>query len=148
VSITGYASNEIHIGCPGRAGVNLPWVRKYDCENDEMYFISQGEGQSFIVGDTDGLVSLKNSLDITCTAFSASSSSGPAAMYMEESQINGYGLIYRGGPFDFETDDDGVIFTNLGNLGIPKLYLQSFNVNFNPGEVPTATYSFVHHIKT
>jgi len=147
VSITGYAVDStqsdsgIHTGCPGRAGVSIPWVRRYDCDNDELYLISGGQGSSFVAGEVNGLASLIIATGRSFPSISASSTSGPATIYMETSQEEGYGLNYGGGPIAFDTRDE-LIISNFG-VGEGPLYLQNFSVEFNPGEIPTASYSFL-----
>jgi hypothetical protein len=71
VSITAYASNSVWIGCPAKAGLSVPYVRKYDCDLDIVYFISSGQGQSFVSGDAQGLDNVKILLD-TFVSMSAS----------------------------------------------------------------------------
>ena len=34
INITAYATDQPWIGCPARAGVSIPYLRKYDCKND------------------------------------------------------------------------------------------------------------------
>jgi hypothetical protein len=147
VSITGYAvestqnDSGIHTGCPGRAGVSIPWVRRYDCEDDVLYLIAGGQGSSFIAGDIEGSASLVIPSGRSFPSISASSTSGPSTVYMETSQEEGYGLDYKGGPIAFDTRDE-LIIANFG-VGEGPLYLQNFSVEFNPGEIPSATYSFL-----
>ncbi|MGD9158770.1 MAG: hypothetical protein PVG39_10220 [Desulfobacteraceae bacterium] len=147
VSITGYAvtptgeDSGVHTGCPGRAGVSIPWVRRYDCDNDDLYLISAGQGSSYVAGDIEGLASLVVSTGRSFPSLNASSTSGPATIYMETEQEEGYGLDYNGGPISFDTREELVI-NNFG-VGSGPLYLQSFSVEFNPGEIPTASYSFL-----
>jgi len=147
VSITGYAvtptgnDSGIHTGCPGRAGVSIPWVRRYDCDNDILYLIPGGQGSSFIAGDIEDSAALVIGTGRSFPSISASSTSGPATVYMETSQEEGYGLDYSGGPIAFDTRDELVI-NNFG-VGEGPLHLQNFSVEFNPGEIPTATYSFL-----
>lgn len=147
VSITGYAvepnvgDSGIHTGCPGKAGVSIPWVRRYDCENDDLYLISSGQGSSFVAGDVNDQASLIIATGRSFPSVSANSTSGPATIYMETSQEEGYGLEYMGGPIAFDTRDT-LIIDNFG-VGEGPLYLQNFSLEFNPGEIPTATYSFL-----
>jgi hypothetical protein len=143
VSISAYASDQIHIGCPGKAGVNIPWVRKYDCEADIVYFIWSGQGQSFLAGDVQNLATIKNSLGEKCNSISASSSSGPASIYMLMPQENGYGLTYKGDPIDFDTDETGTLIELCGDGIDGQFYLQSFNLDVQPGQLPVANYTMV-----
>lgn len=144
LSITGYAETQIWVGCPSKAGVSIPYIRKYDCENDVVYFIPSGQGQSFTSGDANRLASVKFPLS-SCTALSASSTSGPSSIYMESTQTNGYGLSYTGGPISVETSKDMKPFS-LPSLVEGELYLQSFNLDAQPGQLPTASYSFVYDL--
>lgn len=148
VNLAGFASSVVHIGCPGKAGVSIPWVRKYDCDNSIVYFLFSGQGQSYLAGDTGGLASLNNIVSCapSISSFSASSSSGPASIYMETSQTNGYGLNYNGGPISFTTSKDGTIVDlNVGNI-IGTFYLQTFNLDVQPGQLPVANYTFVRSL--
>jgi hypothetical protein len=146
VSITGYAvdpsgpNNGLHVGCPGRTGVTIPWVKRYDCDLNVVHMIPGGKGSSYIAGETQGLAEMGIPLGRSFPSMSASSNSGPATVYMETSQEDGYGLKWTGGPISFDTSDV-LIIENFG-VGSGPLYLQSFSAEFNPGEIPTATYSF------
>lgn len=156
ISITGYASDDIYIGCPSQAGVSVSWIRKYDCDTDTLYFINSGEGQSFISGDTAGTVfvgggashsyvALNTSSNRTYRVLNASSTGGPAAQYLEAYRTDGYGMTYTGDILQFNTAD-GVEISNLLGIGAGSWYLQSFNLNFTPGSLPTASYSFLFGI--
>jgi hypothetical protein len=149
VSITGYAvistdnDSGIHTGCPGRASVSIPWVRRYDCdgEPDTLYLISAGQGSSSLAGDVQDLADLNIRTGRSFPTISANSTSGPSSVYMETSQEEGYGLTYVGAPIAFDTETE-LIIANFG-VGEGPLYLQNFSVEFNPGEIPTASYSFM-----
>lgn len=145
VTITAYASNSIHIGCPARAGVNIPWIRKYDCVEDITHFIFAGEGESYVAGDLGGMANLKFSVGPKCKALSAASSSGPASIYMYTDQTNGYGLEYNGQPISFSTDKNGTIM-DLGTLIGNDFYLQSFSYEAQSGQLPIANYTLVKSI--
>lgn len=144
VSISGYAIDEIYRGCPGRAGVSIPWLRKYDCDDDIVYFISSGEGQAYTTEDAEFLAQVKYEVGPRCESWSASSSSGPSSIYMSTTQINGYGLIYNGNPFSFDTAQN-INTYDLGDLG-SGFYIQSFSLELQPGQIPIANYSFVRSI--
>jgi hypothetical protein len=146
VSVTAYATNNIHVGCPGKASVSIPWIRKYDCDDNKVHFIFAGEGRSFIAGDVNGLASLKRELRSYKTV-NASSSSGPSSIYMEDIQTDGQGLSYNGAPYSFTTSENGVEFGRIISVGPPIWYLQSFNLTCNPGQLPTAAYSFVFQME-
>jgi hypothetical protein len=142
VNITGYASLDIHVGCSGRASTSIDWVRKYDCDNDMIYILFSGAGRSSIAGDIEGLATLYNSLDASCEILNASSANGPTSIYEKYTQQDGYGLSYTGGPISFSSTDDGPFSTNVGDYD--TLYLQSFNLVCNPGQLSIATYSFIY----
>jgi hypothetical protein len=143
VSVTGYVHEDaqIHNGCPGRASVTIPWVRRYDCDTNVVYLISAGQGSSSIAGDVEGLATLVTPTGRSFPAINASAASGPATVYMETEQEDGYGLVYEGGPIPFDTRDD-LQYPNFG-VGEGLMHLQSFSVEFNPGEIPTANYSYM-----
>ena len=143
VSISGYASTEFHTGCPGRAGVSIPWIRKFDCDENEVYFIYAGAGKSFVYGDVGGLASLVASVGREYRMLNANISSGPATIYSDDVQEDGYGLRYIGGPISFTADDDSIpILENFG-YGIGDMHMQNFSLELSPGNLPIASYSFV-----
>lgn len=146
VNITAYASTNLWVGCPSKAGVSIPFIRKYDCEEDIIYFIFSGQGQSFYTGEANRFVTLNVELPTKCTALSASSSSGPASIYMQSTQVNGYGMTYNGNPISFTTSADGTELELGGLLSGPTYYLQGFNFEAQPGQLPTVTYSLVYAI--
>jgi len=145
VTIAGYASDLIHTGCPASAGVNIPWIRKYDCIKNITHFIFAGEGEAHVAGDLGGIARLKFSVDSKCKALSAASSSGPASIYMYTDQTNGYGLEYIGDPIPFSTNKSGTIM-NLGSFLGNNFYLQSFSYEAQPGQLPVANYTLVKSI--
>lgn len=145
VTLAGYAADSIHVGCPGRAGVSLPWVRKYDCDNNKVHFLFAGKGQSYVAGDVGGLATLDTAVGCvpSSVSFSASSTSGPTSIYMTTSQENGYGLKYTGNPISFTTTKEGTIIDlNVGDIE-GTFYLQTFNLDLQPGQLPVANYTFV-----
>lgn len=145
VTLAGYASESIHAGCPGRAGVSIPWLRKYDCINNIIHFLFSGKGQSYVAGDVGGLASIDTTLSCapSSDSFSASSSSGPTSVYMQTSQTNGYGLNYTGNPISFVTSKEGTtVNLSVGNIS-GTFYLQTFNLSLQPGQLPVANYTFV-----
>jgi len=151
VSVTGYAADEVYAGCGGRAGVSIPWIRKYDCESDTVHFIFSGEGKSYVAGDLDMpngflMAELSNSLDVSYPLIEASAASGPYGVYFRNNQTDGYGLKYYGAPFDFDTSLEDNTTVDLGFGGWSLLYLQSFSIQLVPGQVPTASYEFVFTI--
>lgn len=155
ISITGFSSDTIYIGCPSQAGVSISWARRYDCDTNTVYFMHTGQGQSFIAGEVSGntfigdpnhsYVSLNESSNRNYYVMSASSTSGPAALYQKSLRTDGYGLTYTGDLFGINTAVT-LIFDNVLNLGEGPWYLQNFNLNFTPGALPTASYSFLFAI--
>ena len=152
VTMSGYAATDVHTGCRGRAGVSIPWIRKYDCDADVVYFLFSGGGKSYIAGDVEGLARLDESI-VSYNIVNASSASGPTSLYMDEEQTDGYGLTYTGDPVPF--DSTALDISNpfgssfASSIGLPSsynLFLQSFNVDFAPGEMPMANYSFAFTI--
>jgi hypothetical protein len=143
VSLSGYATDSYHVGCPGRAGVQIPWVRKYDCDNDVVHFIFSGEGKSQVAGDVGNLATV-NTKVCTQTSISASSSAGPA-LYTHMEQDEGYGLDYIGNPISFNTTNDSDLIFDANKVGAPyeDCRLQSFSLECTPGQIPVATYSYV-----
>lgn len=149
ISVTAYASDELHKGCVGRAGVSINWIRKYDCDNDLVYYIFAGEGKSYKVGDVGNLIELHYPDDVVIyETINASASSGPVSLYQIENQIDSYGLSYNGKPWPFSTKSDGEILMELGPLqaGYGRIFLQSFSLNATPGQLPTVTYDFVYTV--
>ena len=144
LSIAGYVKDTYHTGCHGRASVQIPWIRKYDCDTDTVYFIFSGEGNSAVAGNVEGLAHLNNVVITNQISISASSTSGPT-LYSRMSQDNGYGLTYTGDPISFNTATTGQLMFDGNKVGIPysECYLQNFSVDFVPGQIPEATYSYV-----
>ena len=142
VSISGYATDAIHTGCPGRAGVSIEWMRKYDCDTDTIYLIFNGAGRSYIYGDVGGLASLYMTLPVSYEIINASSLNGPTTLYEKSSQTDGYGLNYTGGPLSFSATEGGVASFSVGTYS--DLYLQSFSLQTSPGAFPVANYNFIY----
>lgn len=144
LSISAYADVGVWVGCPSRAGLNIPFVRKYDCINDVVYFIFSGRGQSFFTGEADKHVTLFKVLPTKSEALSASSGGGPSSLYMKSKQTNGYGMSYDGGPINFDTDPEGTTIA-LGGIFNKTYYLQSFNFEAQSGQIPVVSYSLVSY---
>jgi len=177
ISIVGYAAQSIHTGCPGRAGVSVNWMKRLDCDEYKTYFLSTGQGPSYLAGDTNALINgreeslavLNNSTGRAYPTINASSSSGPASIYMKTNQTDGYGLVYIGSPIAFDTSIKpditnplngtrtmsingqtiriySSVLPNMG-IGAGPMYLQNFSLEMTPGELPTASYSFAFFIE-
>jgi len=142
INLSAYAGEDIYYGCPGRAGVQILWTRKYDCSSDNTYFIFSGAGRSFKYGDTDNYLSITKEYSNSTQIITASSQSGPQAMYTYIVQTEGIGMSYFKGPIIFNTDNAAAC--TLDNMGVGKsdYYLQNFNIEFVPGNIPIANYTF------
>jgi len=158
VSVNAYATPmRVYHGCQATASVSIPWVKRYDCETDTVHYINAGKGTSSIIG-RDYVVRyarIINDIGRTYSNVSANIGSGPANVYSLQEQIDGYGLIYEAGPINFDTSQESTIIMPMGSIvpsefkvpvGATDLYMQSFNLNLNPGEVPQVSYSFVFGI--
>ena len=111
VSVTAYADNKVYSGCNATASVSIPWIRKYDCDNDINYFIFQSGGMAQIAGnpaDVSYLVGLNNSLFST-DYVSVSASYAFVAFTGSQTGIEIKGLsqvhIYTSKPFSDRSGD-------------------------------------------
>lgn len=143
VNISAYINNNMHVGCIGRIGVSIPWLRKYDCDTDTIHFLFQGEGQSNITGNIQELATL-NMDAVSYRTINASASSGPASLYEDDIQYDGYGLDYKGAPWAFDTGDSNTLIIDTGLNNFTSLHLQNFSAQFQPGQLPTASYDFIY----
>lgn len=143
LNISGYVGSSAHKGCHGRASVQVTWLRKYDCSANNTHFIFTGAGRSFIYGDSSNCsISLERSFTSTTKLISASAQSGPTSLYTDIEQQEGIGMSFSGGPINFNTNSESSCkIANLG-IGISEYYLQNFNIEFVPGSIPVANYSF------
>ena len=151
LSITAYADNVIYKGCPAGAGVSMPWLVKYDCNNDRLYYLFGGEGSSYTTGEPPNATK-----HITANAryksISASAGSGPATPCTIACREEGYGLTYNGGPISFSTTSESELSYSssyiISDLGAEDgvMYLQSFSVEYTPGSIPVASYSFLFRV--
>ena len=148
VSVSAYADDKVHSGCAVTSSVSIPWIRKYDCDYDISYFIFSGAGQASIAGDVADISKLVKLNDIVCTTkyVSASASSGPMSLYQTSEQHSSSGLTYNGHPWKFNTEVESTLDIKFDDF--PSMFLQSFNLQCTPGQVPTATFEFVYSIKT
>ena len=126
-----------------RAGVTIPWQRKYDCENDTVHFIFVGQGRSYNVEADDVILNQTLSGGNT-QLLSVSSNAGPSAVYFNVEQEEGFGMLYNGGPINFDTTTEvGCRFSNMG-FGKGDYYLQNFYLEAAIGALPVVTYTFVY----
>ena len=148
VTVTGYASTNIHIGCPGRAGVSTSLTRKYNYDRQATVFMCDGQGSSYTAGDVGGLASVLKS-QRSCNVFSANASSGPASIYTQTVQTTGIGLNYSGDPISFTTSEEGctTVGISIGHVS-GAFYLQSFSLDLQTGQVPIASYTLTRSYKT
>ena len=152
VSISAYAGDEVYIGCPGRGGVTIPWIIRNDCT--ENIYLFGGAGRSFISGKVGGYATFPSIAGMTnpVTSYnvvSASSSSGPATLYEDSFQEDGYGLVYNGNPWNIDTTTEEGCTINLSSYGIGgygECKLQSLNIQTVPGQVPVVNMSFIYSI--
>lgn len=144
VAVTGYATHSPHEECPGRAGVTINWIRKYDCDTNQLHLLFAGAGKSYISGDVGGLASIQSGgAVVTYPILNASAASGPTALYERATQTDGFGLEYSGHPYSFATSDEGGVKMGIPGVGTGDMYLQSFSLQCTPGQVPIASYNFV-----
>ena len=144
LTLTAYAGVEIFKGCPGRAGVQVLWLRKYDCSNDKLHFIYAGEGRSFMSDNASSYVSLNKTFSKNTKMISASSQSGPFSLFSEIEQVEGLGMKYTKGPITFDTaTSNGCSLPNMG-IGTGSYFLQNFSIELVPGSIPVANYSFAY----
>jgi len=144
LNLAGYAGTDAYIGCPGSASVQVLWLRKYDCENDKLYFIYAGEGRSSVSGDAEKYVSLNKEFPNKTSIISASSQSGPNSIFIDIEQTEGIGMAYNVGPISFDTSSEaGCTLDNMG-MGTSAYYLQNFRVELVPGSIPVANYTFAY----
>lgn len=142
VSITGYASEEPHKGCPASAGVSTTITRKYDCDSNTMIFLCDGHGSAYEMGNTNGLVSI-GPPSITSIATSMTVLDSSSFCCGDVVLTSGYGLNYSGKPISLSIPDDEneCIMVSEG-----KFYLQSFSLSMIPGQIPTASYTLIRQI--
>jgi len=144
LTLTAYAGTDIFKGCPGRANVQVLWLRKYDCSNDALHFIYAGEGRSSMSYNASDYVSLNRTYNKNTRMISASSQSGPTALFTDIEQIEGLGMQYNKGPISFDTSTSaGCTLPNMG-IGISSYFLQSFSIELVPGSIPVANYAFAY----
>jgi len=144
LTLIAYAGTDIFKGCPGRAGVQILWLRKYNCGSDKLQFIFAGQGRSYMSGNASEYASLNRTFDKKTKMISASSQSGPFALFSEIEQTEGLGMNYTKGPIQFDTSTSvGCTLPNMG-VGTSPYYLQSFYIDLVPGSIPLANYSFAY----
>ncbi|MBV5347932.1 hypothetical protein JZU46_06940 [bacterium] len=152
VSITAYAGLEKYKGCPGRAGVSIPWIVRNNC--DKLVYLFGGAGKSYISGAVGAYASFPGINGISnpvasYNVISASASSGPAALYEDSIQYDGYGLIYSGLPWTINTSTEAGCMVNLTSYGIGSYgdcRLQNINIQCVPGQIPVVNMSFIYTI--
>lgn len=148
VTVTGYATSQVHIGESGKAGYSSTLTRKYDCSSDRIRFLCDGKGSSYIIGNVAGLASI-NEHGVSTTGFSASAASGPASICLTSSQSNGLGMSYTGNPISFSSSKDSCTMVSISIGGTSgDFYLQSFSLDAPSGQMPVASYTMVRVIKS
>lgn len=152
VSITAYAGLGKYTGCPGRAGVSIPWIIRNDC--NRLIYLFGGAGKSYISGEVGNYARFPSIEGITnpvasYNVISASSSSGPASIYEDSIQRDGYGFIYSGFPWNMNTTTEAGCKVNLTSYGIGsygECKLQNINIQCVPGQIPVVNMSFIYTI--
>ena len=142
VSVTAYVAGGVHTGCSARATVTIPWLRKYDCDRNILHFIWQGQGSSSISGPVGTAASL-NTAAVSYGILNASAASGPATIYSEVQQHDGYGLTYSDGPYNFDTAIESSLLIDTGISSFGPMYLTSFTYSAEPAQIPTVSYEFL-----
>ena len=129
--------------CAASAEASLPWITKYDCFNDQTYFIpTVGSRASITNGPING-VSLHCTPGIISRSFNADASSGPASPFISALREDGFGLVYTGLPIEVDTSVPKIYEIQLGFLGVIRAFLQNFSVSVNPPDPARVQYSFV-----
>lgn len=138
LNFTAYPQQIIWSGEQSKAGVSINYIRKYDCLNDVLYFIANGQGQSYIYGDPYG-VSLNFPFNTT-KIISAVATAHQSDTTTEINQLNGFGLTYTGDPISIQTTDN-MQPMEVGDFG--PAYLQNFTYEAKAGQPPKVSYTFV-----
>ncbi len=152
LSITAYAplSGSDNLKCPARAGVNYNWDKRIECENGNLivHFIPRGGIKAYLEGPVTSYISITTVRGYT--SFGASASSGPTTPYIYNLHQDGYDFSYSGDPISVSAADGKnpkvlSIFTGTGVdiLVDATYYLQSFNWEYTPPNIPTVSYSFL-----
>jgi len=152
VSLTAYASALRYKGCPGRAGVSIPWIVKSNCAKNIYLF--GGYGRSYISGEVGDYAKFPSIAGVPnpiseYDVVSATAGSGPSALYEDSTQKDGYGLIYKGNPWDIDTSSESGCLINLTSYGIGGYglcMLQNINIQCVPGQIPIVNMSFIYSI--
>lgn len=145
LNVSAYANTEVYSGCKGRAGVQVLWIRKYDCVNNKLHFIFSGEGRSFKTSSLNiGSISLNKGFSTATKMVNASAQSGPGSLYTLAEQDEGIGMNYIGDPIAFNTSSDTDCKVSDEDR---EYYLQNFNIEFIPGAIPVANYTFAFSIE-
>lgn len=134
--------------CPVSAQASIPWVTKYDCEADQVYFIPKLGGKASIVNRQSSNIS-SSVIDLQCnpgvvsTSFQADASGGPASPFLLSDREDGYNLVYGGAPIAISSGVPQLYEISLGFAGIIRGFLQTFSFQVSPPEPAKVQYSFV-----
>jgi hypothetical protein len=134
--------------CQVSAQASIPWVTKYDCFSDTVYFIPKLGGKASITnrlnsGISSSIIDLQCNPGIVSTSFQADASSGPASPFSLVDREDGYNLVYNGTPISISSGVPQKYSISLGFVGTIEGYLQSFSFQVNPPEPAKVQYSFV-----
>jgi len=103
-----------------------------------------GAGKSYISGDVEGLASIPGGQSVaTYPILNASAASGPTSLYEKATQTDGFGLSYSGAPYSFSSTGEEGVKMGVPGIGAGDMYLQSFNLQCTPGQVPIASYNLI-----
>jgi hypothetical protein len=128
--------------CPSSAQVQIPWVQKYDCYNDIVYFIPKTGAKASITGNSLNGVDLACDPNVVTASFEASATNGPTTVYITNDRRDGFNLRYTGSPIPVESASSLPYNITLGTHSY-TCYLQSFNISVAPPQPATCSYSFV-----
>lgn len=146
VSISAYTGEAPHEGCPTKANVSIPWIKKYNCDLNEVHFIFAGQGNSSVSGKSKEDVIKLNNIATSYRILNVSAASGPTSIYDDSTQTDGYGLSYNKGPWSFETSEQEVLIIDTGIETFGPMYLTSFSYQANANQFPTVSYEFMFAI--
>lgn len=134
--------------CAVSAQASIPWITKYDCFADRVYFIPKFGGKASIVnrqssGIPSSVIDLQCNPGLVSTSFQADAGGGPASPFLLSDREDGYNLIYGGSPISINSGVPQMYTISLGFVGQIQGFLQSFSFQVSPPEPAKVQYSFV-----
>lgn len=151
ISAYGYAAGTpdkyLGVGCPSRAGVDIPLFTKFDCERNLTRFLPRRGGTAYRAGDPIAGITLVNEL-CGFPVVDANASSGPFSPYFMNTQFQGTGLIWTGPPISIDTTSTANLAYDItiGPFNI-QAFLNSFSIEINPPTGARVNYSFQYSIQ-